>query len=125
MVHGANTTTAFLKAQAAQDFGEVKGLAQKVHGAKYEREIGGRPGVNGRKGRKGKRDENVPLGNGEIGVNTSLSRTCWTSIVINVIYQNRMRRSNSTKTYCTVYISAEAQPDRNQLILPRQHIHQA
>ncbi|KAF8327638.1 hypothetical protein F5887DRAFT_1190097 [Amanita rubescens] len=64
MVHRANTA-AFLKAQAAQDFGEVKGLAQKVHGVKFEGGIGGRPGVNGKKGRKGKGGENVPLGNGE------------------------------------------------------------
>ncbi|KAF8328293.1 DNA polymerase family A-domain-containing protein [Amanita rubescens] len=40
MVHRANTA-AFLKAQAAQDFGEVKGLAQKVHGVKFEGGIGG------------------------------------------------------------------------------------
>src|SRR6266576_5872864 len=64
MVHRAQTA-AFLKAQAAQDFGEVKGLAQKVHGVKFEVGIGGRPGANGKKGRKGKKDEKVPLGNGE------------------------------------------------------------
>ena len=60
MVHRAKTA-AFLKAQAAQDFGEVKGLAQKVHGVKFEGEIGGRPGANGK---KGKGSEKVPLGNG-------------------------------------------------------------
>ena len=27
--------------------------------------LGGRPGVNGKKGRKWKKDEKVPLGNGE------------------------------------------------------------
>ena len=66
MVHRAKTA-AFLKAQAAQDFGEVKGLAQKVHGVKFEGEIGGRPGANGKKGRKGKGkgSNKVPLGNGE------------------------------------------------------------
>ena len=40
MVHRAKTAT-FLKAQAAQDFGEVKGLAQKVHGTKFDGGIGG------------------------------------------------------------------------------------
>jgi len=39
MVHRGQMA-AFLKAQAAQDFAEVKGLAQKVHGVKFEDGIG-------------------------------------------------------------------------------------
>ena len=39
MIHRAKTAPS-LKAQVAQDFGEVKGLAQKVHGIKFEVELG-------------------------------------------------------------------------------------
>ncbi|KAF8347323.1 DNA polymerase family A-domain-containing protein [Amanita rubescens] len=71
MVHRANTA-AFLKAH----FGEVKELAQKVHGVKFEGGIGGRPGANGKKGRKGKGGEKCAswaMERGLIGVNTSFS----------------------------------------------------
>ena len=71
MVHRAKTA-AFLRAQAAQDFGEVKGLAQQVHGVKFEGGIGGDGNGKGRakraKGKtaKGKaRPSLAPLGNGE------------------------------------------------------------
>ena len=66
MVHRAKTA-AFLKAQAAQDFGEVKGLAQQVHGVKFEGGIG--DGGKGRgkraKGKAAKGKARPPLGNGE------------------------------------------------------------
>jgi hypothetical protein len=51
-----------LRRSGGSGFGEIKGLAQKVHGVKFEGGIGGRPGANGR---KGKGSEKVPLGNGE------------------------------------------------------------
>ena len=68
MVHRAKTA-AFLRAQAAQDFGEVKGLAQKVHGVKFEGGIGGDGSGKGRgkraKGRAERGKARPPLGNGE------------------------------------------------------------
>ena len=69
MVHRAKSA-AFLRAQATQDFGEVKGLAQQVHGVKFEGGIGGDGRGKGRgkrvKGKAGKgKARQPPLGNGE------------------------------------------------------------
>jgi len=54
VVHRAETAV-FLKARAARDFGEVKGLAQKVHGVKFEGGIGDGRGAKGKKGKRGEK----------------------------------------------------------------------
>ncbi|KAK2462616.1 hypothetical protein APHAL10511_005349 [Amanita phalloides] len=63
MVHRA-ASAAFLRAQAAQDFGEVKGLAQRVHGVKFEGGIGA--GARKKEKEKArKRSRLAPVGDGE------------------------------------------------------------
>ncbi|KAF8638686.1 hypothetical protein AX17_002008 [Amanita inopinata Kibby_2008] len=62
---------AFLRAQATQDFGEVKGLAQQVYGVKFTGGIGAgkKRGVGkqgkGKKDGKGGQKALAPVGNGE------------------------------------------------------------
>ncbi|GLB35454.1 putative DNA polymerase A domain [Lyophyllum shimeji] len=50
-------SAAFLRAQATSDFGEVKGLAQKVSGKKFSGGVGG--------GKRGNARKHAPVGNGE------------------------------------------------------------
>ncbi|KAF8631471.1 hypothetical protein AX15_002384 [Amanita polypyramis BW_CC] len=72
LTHRANTA-AFLRAQATQDSGEVKGLAQQVHGTRFDGGIGGGSGVGAKKKTRGKGKAGgggarvlvAPVGNGE------------------------------------------------------------
>ncbi|KAF8061628.1 DNA polymerase family A-domain-containing protein [Lyophyllum atratum] len=69
---------AFVRAQATSDFGEVKGLAQRVSGKKFSGGIGGgRP-------RGAKAKKRAPVGNGE-GVD-------WTAMVEKVLGSDPLRR---------------------------------
>ncbi|KAG5651095.1 hypothetical protein H0H81_009871 [Sphagnurus paluster] len=67
-------SAAFLRAQATSDFGEVKGLAHKVSGKKYQGDIGGGPRV------RKKKKNYAPVGNGE-GVD-------WATLVEKVLGSN-------------------------------------
>ena len=93
MVHRANTA-AFLKAQAAQGFGAVRGLAQKAHGVKFEGGIGGRLARRGGR-EKGTRRCLWAMERRLIGVNTCFIGTC--RIIISVIYVDFSKRGRHKK----------------------------
>ncbi|KAG6898245.1 hypothetical protein C0992_002259 [Termitomyces sp. T32_za158] len=76
-----SASAAFLRAQATSDFGEVKGLAQKVSGKKFSGGIGnGKNSSKGKKSTGGQRKRPVPVGNGE-GVD-------WAALVEKVLGSN-------------------------------------
>jgi DNA polymerase gamma 1 len=85
LVHRCQTA-AFLRAQATQDFGEVKGLAQQAYGVKFEGGIGG--GGSGGSARKRLQHKSgikggklAPVGNGE-GVD-------WSNVVEELLRDER------------------------------------
>ncbi|KAG5732740.1 hypothetical protein E4T56_gene16724 [Termitomyces sp. T112] len=73
-------SAAFLRAQATSDFGEVKGLAQKVSGKKFSGGIGSGRNSKGKKSTGGKCKTLAPVGNGE-GVD-------WAALVEKVLGSN-------------------------------------
>ncbi|KAG6868215.1 hypothetical protein C0993_006078 [Termitomyces sp. T159_Od127] len=76
-----SASAAFLRAQATSDFGEVKGLAQKVSGKKFFGGIGnGKDSSKGKKSTGGKQKKPTPVGNGE-GVD-------WAALVEKVLGSN-------------------------------------
>ncbi|KIL59116.1 hypothetical protein M378DRAFT_188045 [Amanita muscaria Koide BX008] len=89
LAHRCNSA-AFLRAQATEDFGEVKGLAQQVYGVKFEGGIGG-GGGGGSAGNRSKRQKSTklaPLGNGE--------DVDWSDAVEEVLRDESAREGNSS-----------------------------